>query len=109
MGDDDLIVIKRSKVKKTIGQAVKTTYNLYLKVLRATSTFWIKLFIKNKRITPLLENEGIILFLNVVLFAFFGLFFGGVINQILFLLAASNILILCLKLLGILDKIVNWA
>lgn len=108
--NDNLIVIKRSRVKKAVGKFVKASYKNYLKFMKATTTFWLKLFAKeNKRYTQLLDNEYIVFALNIILLAGISLLFGGIINQLLLYFAIINIFIVCFKILGVLDKIISWA
>lgn len=53
----------------------------------------------------LIENPSTALLMNTILFAIFGVVFGGTIERILFIITGLNIFVFCVRILGWADKL----
>lgn len=105
MTDDTLIVINKSTVKEKLGNILGKSLEFYIDLNRELTLFWRRIFSKESRILILLENRYISLFFNILIFAFIGQFFGGLISQITMYGAFMNILTMMFQVMGWIDKL----
>lgn len=111
--DEDLVLIKKSKLKSSLVSFLRVAYNFYIGTLKATTMFWRKLFKPDQKVLgfihmrPLLEDPAIILFFNAVLFAAIGSVFlgtSGLLSQGLFWASGVSMLMFLFKVMGIIDR-----
>lgn len=105
MNDENLIVIKKTTVKRKLGNILGKMLEFYIDLNIELTLFWRRLFSKESRILILLSNRYIALFFNILLFAFIGQFFGGLINQVMFYGAFFNIITMMFNVMGWIDKL----
>lgn len=105
MTNDDLITVKKSKLKSNLSKLITVIYSLYLGLLKNTTFFWTKIFEKEGKLRILLEEPAIVLFFNTLLFAFIGNFFGGLIGQVALGACFLNILMFLFEKIGWVDKL----
>lgn len=89
---DNLITIKKSSVKELLGKFFAAIIKGYIWLNRESTTFWRRLFSGENRLRMLVENDAILIFFNTVAFAAIGMFLGGLISEILFVITFLNIL-----------------
>lgn len=92
LNEQELISISKKDIKSLAAKILTILTKYYLIFNQETTLFWRRIFSNDNRIRLLLENEAIILFFNVVAAAIVGTIFGGLINQILSILAILNII-----------------
>lgn len=91
MTNEELIVVKKSRVKKAIARSFYFIIKVYLEINKL-STIWRKVFNSSSTAQKLLSNDAIVLFANTLLFGFIANIFRGLIGEVLAVLAFSNIL-----------------
>ena len=102
---DDLITLKKSKLKSSLSKLITVIHNLYLGLLKNTTFFWTKIFEKEGKLRILLEEPAIVLFFNTLLFAFVGNFFGGLVGQVAIGACFLNILMFLFEKIGWINKL----
>ena len=102
---DELIVIKKSKVRSNLSKLINIIYTFYIDSLTELTLFWRRIFENDSRIRILLESPAIVLFFNTLLFAFVAQIFGGLIGQALFIGAFLNILMFLFDKMEWIEKI----
>ena len=90
--DENLIVLKKSSLKKFIGRFFAFIIKAYIQINKETTVFWRRLFKSEGRIRTLLESDAIILFFNTILCSFIAAFFRGLIAEIFLVAYFLNIL-----------------
>lgn len=89
---NNLIIIKKSKVKYALGVFFDLIIKIHLKITSITTAIYIKIFSSSKTMQDLVSNEAITLLLNTLLFAFIGNLFRGLIGEIAAIVCFFNIL-----------------
>lgn len=102
---DDLIVIKKSKLKEIAADYLTKAYYIWISFQATTTMFWTRLFSGDSRVRILLESPAIVLFFNTLLFAFIGNLFGGLVGQIALFLTFLNIFLFCVEKLEWIAKL----
>lgn len=105
MSEENLIVINKSTVKRKLGNILGKALDFYVDLNKELTLFWRRIFSKESRILILLDNTYIALFFNILIFAFIGQFFGGLISQIALYGAFMNILTMMFEVMGWIDKL----
>lgn len=105
------MTIEEKKLKSEILKILQHLGNFYTKLNQELLFGWRKFLSKqsDNRVTAalkvLIENRATALFLNTLLFAAVGQFFGGLIGQIFFIITGLNIVLFCATILGWEDKL----
>lgn len=103
--------LKYKKVKDVLKTLLLKAISIQEFINSNLFLFWTKLLERQSNgrwsffFKKMLENEATRLFINTILFFIIGSIFGGLINQILFLIACLNILVFLIKILGWKDKL----
>lgn len=105
--EEELIIIRKSKLKRLAQKVIGRLYNIYIGTMRETTLFWRRVFSTESRIRFLLNSDAIVLFLNTLLFAFIGRVFGGTIGMILLNFCLINILLFLFNKMGWIDKLLG--
>ncbi len=95
---DDLITLKKSKLKSSLSKLITVIHNLYLGLLKNTTFFWTKIFEKESKLRILLEEPAIVLFFNTILF-------GGLVGQVAIGACFLNILMFLFEKIGWINKL----
>lgn len=99
--EEELIVLKKSALKKILYHIIKLIITTYQKFDSYSIKFWTTLFLKEKRLSLLVNNKFTRLPFNAVVIAFFGIFFRGLIGELM--MGLSFILIF-----GVLFEKMEW-
>ena len=78
--DENLIVLKKSSLKKILGGIFAFIIKAYIKINKLSTLMWG------------VESDAIVLFLNTILFCFIAAVFRGLIAEILLVASFLNIL-----------------
>lgn len=89
--NEEVIVIKRSKVKELAAKALRFTFKIYEEVNKLT-LIWRFLIPGSNTFKMLLDDPAVAIFFNTVLIAIIGKIFGGLIGQVGLYIVLFNIL-----------------
>lgn len=99
------------KVKQKLLNILLQLMDIYEDINKSLLFFWREALTRQSpnrwtfALKTLIDNPATALFLNTLLFSFVGSFFGGLIEQILFIGAGINIILFCANILGWKDKL----
>ena len=102
---DKLYTIKKSSLKRELGNGFAWIIRLYIKINHVTTIIFKKIFSGHKTMQKLLSSDAIVLFFNTILLAFIGNVFGGLIGQVTMIIAFLNILAFLVQIMGWVDKL----
>ena len=105
--NEDLIILKKSSLKKFVGKTFALLIKAYIALNKETTMFWRRLFSSHSRMRKLLESDAIVLFFNTVVFGLIGRLFEGLISQILFILVFLNIAAFLIITMGWVKKLLK--
>lgn len=105
--NEEVIIIKRSKVKELAAKALRFTFKIYEEVNKLTF-IWRFLIPDSATFRKLLDDPAIAVFFNTILIAFFGKLLGGLIGEVGLYVVLFNILGFLFMKMDWYQKLMNY-